>query len=113
MDFEREKEWAMFTHLISLAGFLIPFGNIIGPLILWIMKKDESSFVNEHGKEAVNFQITMTILAIIFAVLSLLCIGIFLLLIETIFILICVIWASIEANNGRYFKYPLSIKFLK
>ncbi len=113
MDFEKEKEWAMFTHLISFGGFIIPFGNIIGPIILWNLKKDESKFVDEHGKEAVNFQITMTIFALVFIVLAIFCIGIFLLIAEAIFVLICVIWAAIEAYNGRYFKYPVSIRFIK
>ncbi len=113
MDFNEEKEWAMFVHLISLAGFIIPFGNIIGPVILWSMKKDSSKFVDEHGKESVNFQITITIFAFIFLILSLFCIGIFLLIAETIFMLVCVIWASIEANNGKYFRYPISIRFIK
>ncbi|MFV1964993.1 MAG: DUF4870 domain-containing protein, partial [Pirellulaceae bacterium] len=57
-----ERQWAMFAHLAALSGYIgIPFGNIIGPLIVWMIKKDESSFVDDQGKESLNFQISMLI----------------------------------------------------
>lgn len=60
-----EKQWGMFTHLAALAGLIgIPFGSIIGPLVIYMIKKDEFEFVNEQGKEVLNFQITWAILSI-------------------------------------------------
>ncbi|MCD4698689.1 MAG: DUF4870 domain-containing protein [Bacteroidales bacterium] len=107
-----ERMWGMFCHLSALAGFIIPFGSIIGPLIIWSMKKDEFPFVNEQGKEALNFQISITIYIIISAILILVVVGILLLIALGIFQLIMIIIASIKANNGEKFVYPLSIKFI-
>ena len=69
---------AMFAHLSALVGFLIPFGNLIGPLIVWQLKKDDP-FVDSQGKEAVNFQITVSLAGIIAAFLTIVVIGLFLL----------------------------------
>ena len=58
---EEEKTWGMLCHLLALTGLVIPIGVIVGPLIMWLVKKDESEFVDYHGKESLNFQITMMI----------------------------------------------------
>lgn len=107
-----ERMWGMFCHLSALAMFIIPFGSIIGPLIIWSMKKDELPFVNEQGKNALNFQISMMIYMIISAILIFIVVGILLLIALGIFQLIMVIIASIKANNGEHFEYPLSMKFI-
>src|SRR5687767_1240264 len=72
------RTWGMFCHLAALAGYIIPFGNVIGPLVVWQMKKDLSPFVNDQGKEAVNFHITVILYMLISLVLILVVIGIFL-----------------------------------
>ncbi|MFP5304044.1 DUF4870 domain-containing protein, partial [Cobetia sp. SIMBA_158] len=77
--------WAMLCHLSAFAGFIVPFGSIIGPLIIWLIKKDEMQMVNEHGKKALNFQITMAIAYIICFVLMFVVIGVILLPIVAIF----------------------------
>jgi hypothetical protein len=107
-----ERMWGMFAHLSALAGYIIPFGSIIGPLIIWSIKKDEFPFVNEQGKSALNFQISMTIYMIISAILIIIVVGILLLIALGIFQLIMIIIASIKANNGEQFEYPLSMKFI-
>jgi hypothetical protein len=56
-----ERNWAMTCHLASFAGYVLPLGNIIGPLVAWLMKRDEFPLVDDQGKEALNFQISMTI----------------------------------------------------
>ena len=74
------KMWAMFCHLAGLAAYVLPFvGNIIGPLIIWQVKKDEHPFIDANGKEAVNFQISITIYAAVSFALFALCVGPFLL----------------------------------
>ncbi|HDR89101.1 MAG TPA: DUF4870 domain-containing protein [Bacteroidetes bacterium] len=108
-----ERNWAMFCHLAALAGYIIPFGNIIGPLIIWVLKREESSFVDFHGKAAVNFQISMTLYLILAAMLIILLIGIFMLIALGVLNLILVIIASVRANSGEYFEYPLSIRFIQ
>lgn len=56
-----EKNYAMLCHLVAFSGFIIPFGSIIGPLVMWLIKKEESEFINYHGKESLNFQISIAI----------------------------------------------------
>ena len=104
-----ERTWAMLCHLSAFAGFIVPFGSIIGPLIIWLIKKDEMQMVNEHGKKALNFQITMAIAYIICFVLMFVVIGVILLPIVAIFSFIMVVLASIKANEGKEFNYPLSL----
>lgn len=106
-----ERTFGMLCHLAALAGFIFPFGNIIGPLIIWAIKKDEFPWVDHQGRESLNFQISMTIYLIISAFLIIILIGIFLLVALGILNLIFVIMASIKANNGEEFSYPLSIRF--
>ena len=106
--------WAMFCHLAGLCVFVVPFvGNIVGPLILWQIKKDEYPFVDEQGKEAVNFQISMTIYGLISAVLSFVCIGFFLLAAVGVVDLVFLLIAAVKANNGQHYRYPLTIRFIK
>lgn len=107
-----ERMWAMFCHLSGLAGFIFPFGNIIAPLIIWLVKKEEYELVNDQGKESLNFQISMTIYIIASVILIFLVIGIPLLIILGIFSLIVVIIAAIKANEGEKYRYPLTIRFL-
>jgi uncharacterized Tic20 family protein len=108
------RMWAMFCHLAGLAWFLIPLiGNIVAPLIVWQIKKEDSMFMDEHGKEALNFQISMSLYALISIPLFLICIGPFLLIAVVIFDLIFLLIAAIKANNGDHFRYPLCIRFIK
>ncbi len=113
MEQQEERNWGMFCHLSALAGFIIPFGNLIGPLVLWLMKKDESQFVDNQGKESVNFQISFLIYACISALLIVIVIGIVLLIVLGVGMLILVIVASIKASNGEQYRYPMAIRFIK
>lgn len=108
------RTWEMFCHLAALAGFTgIPFANIIGPLIVWLMKKDEYPGVDAHGKESLNFQISMTIYMIVSAILIIVVVGGFLMIALSILDLVCIIIASIKANKGEPYQYPLTIRFIK
>lgn len=107
-----EKTWAMLCHLSTFAAFIFPFGNIIAPLIIWLIKKDEYPLVDDQGKEALNFQITMTVYFIASVILIFFVIGIPLLIGLGIFDLVITIVAAIKANEGEKFRYPLSIKFI-
>ncbi|MDD4954589.1 MAG: DUF4870 domain-containing protein [Candidatus Omnitrophica bacterium] len=109
-----ERMWAMLCHLTGLSIFIgVPFGNIIVPLIIWLIKKEEYPFVAEQGKEALNFQISMTIYSIVAGVLWLVFIGILLVPAIIIVDLIFVINAAVKANKGEGYKYPLAIKFIQ
>ncbi len=108
-----ERQWAMFTHLAALAGFVIPFGNIIGPLVLWQIKKDQSTYIDFHGKEAVNFQISVTILVAISIILIVVLIGILMLIAIGILSIVFLVIAAIKANEGVYYTYPFTMRFIK
>ena len=104
--------WAMLCHLRAFAGYAIPFGGIVGPLIVWLIKKDEMPFVDDQGKEAVNFQISIMIYVFVSAVLIFAVIGIVLLPAVLIFDLVMVIIAAIRGNAGEAYRYPLCIRFI-
>ena len=108
-----ENLWGMLCHLLALAGCVIPFGHIIGPLVIWLIKKEESSFVDYNGKESLNFQISMTIYFIISSILTMIVIGFFLLVGLGIFWLIMIIMASMKVNKGEEYRYPITIRFIK
>jgi uncharacterized Tic20 family protein len=114
------RTWNMLCHLSALAGFVFPFGNILGPLLVWQIKKNEFPSVNAHGKAALNFQITLTIVVFVgmfaAAILSFIHIG-FLLFPLVMLLglagLILAIIAGIKANNGEDYKYPYSFELVK
>ncbi len=108
----QDKNWAIFCHLGGFAGYIIPFGNIIVPLVLWLIKRDESPFVNQHGKEALNFNISLTIYAIITGLLCFILIGFILIPVLVILQIVCTIKASMCASRGEYYHYPMTIRLI-
>ena len=113
MDEKQEKMWAMLCHIGALAGLIIPFGNIIAPLIIWLVKKADSPLVDDQGKESLNFQITVTIACIVAWLLIFVVVGFPLLIALGLFDLIMVIIAGIKANEGAKYRYPVNIRFIK
>lgn len=109
---QEERNLAMFCHLGAFAQFIIPFGGIIVPLVIWLTKKDESEFVDFHGKESINFQLTVFVAVLISLVLIFVIIGIPMLFGIAIFEVIMMIVAGIKANDGLYYRYPISIRFI-
>jgi uncharacterized Tic20 family protein len=111
---KQANTWAMFCHLSALSLFLgIPLGHIIAPLIIWLVKKDEFAFVDEQGKESLNFQISMTIYAAVAGLLCFALIGIPLLIIIGVADIVLVIIASVKANQGEKYQYPFTIRVIK
>jgi len=108
-----ERTWGMLCHLAAFSGFVIPLGNVLGPLVIWLIKKDEMPFVNDQGKESLNFQLTMMIALIISAILVVVLIGFALLAILAVFQIIVLIIATIKANEGVRYRYPYAIRFIK
>lgn len=103
----------MLAHLIALVGILIPFGSIIGPLVIWLVKRDSSAFVDAHGKEAINFNITVAIAGFVSMLLVFVLIGIVMLLVLLVFWLVCLIKASMAASRGEMYSYPFTLRLLK
>lgn len=110
---ETERNWSMLCHLSAMAGFLFPFGGIIGPLICWLSKKDESAWVDINGKAALNFQISILLYVILAIPLCFIIIGIPIVLLLLTFKIICIIIASVKASKGEVFRYPLQIPFIQ
>jgi uncharacterized protein len=109
---KEERNWALFAHLSSFAGHFFPFANIGGPLLIWMLKKDTMPFVDDQGKEALNFQITMTIALIVSALSIFVLIGIVLLPAVYLFDIVVTIIAAVKANEGVAYRYPLCIRFV-
>ena len=111
---KEEQNWAMACHLTALSGFVIPFGNVLGPLVVWLIKKDTMPLVDQHGKEAMNFQITVLIAFIISAVLVVIFIGFLLMAVVGIGALVLTIMAAVKVSNGQLdYKYPFAIRLIK
>lgn len=111
---QEERTFGMLAHLAALSGFVgIPFGNILGPLIIWLVKKDTMPFVNEQGKESLNFQITVMIAVVICIPLIFVLIGLLLLPIVGIAALVFTIIGAVKANNGEHYRYPFAIRLIK
>jgi uncharacterized Tic20 family protein len=102
-----DKTMAMLCHLLAIiTGFL-------GPLIIWLIKKDTSPFVDDQGKEALNFWISLSILMIICSITAFLCVPLIIALIAWIAGLIFAIQGAIRANNGVAYRYPFNIRMIK
>jgi uncharacterized Tic20 family protein len=113
MEEKDARTWAMFCHIGAFAGYIIPFGHIIAPLIIWLIKKAESPLVDDQGKESLNFQISVTIYAFVALLLTLILIGYVIFVALMIFDLVMVIIAAVKVNNGEKYRYPLCIRFIK
>lgn len=96
----------MLVHLLAL------FTGFIGPLVLWLIKKDESAYIDYHGKEALNFQITMFIAFLVAFVLVFVLIGFLLLPLLFLGNIIFPILAAVAANRGEYYRYPISLRII-
>lgn len=115
------RMWNMLCHLSALSALVgVPFGNILGPLIIWQIKKNAFPSVEVHGKAALNFQITVTLAAMIAGgsavLLSFFCVGVLLFPLVALIILgglVCTVIAGIKANNGEAYKYPWSLELVK
>ncbi|MEO8236921.1 MAG: DUF4870 domain-containing protein [Flavobacterium sp.] len=151
MENTSEKNTATFTHLSTLSQYIIPFGNYIFPILIWTSYKDKSEFVNHHGKQTLNFQLSLLLYTLVLALIAIpIFITVFLqnLPMEAVFndehftitnfdfegsigllsigataVLLfgllkvveffLVIYASIKTSNGEYYKYPMTIPFIK
>jgi uncharacterized Tic20 family protein len=107
------RTWCVACHLSALAGFVIPgAGHILGPLIVWLIKRGDSAEIDAHGKEALNFQISMLIYNVVAGILCLVLIGFVLLAVLHILNVVFVIIASLKASEGEMYRYPLVIRLL-
>ena len=120
---QNDKNYSTFTHLSGFAGYFFPFGNIIAPLIMWTIKKEESTFIDHHGKSAINFQLSLLLygflLALLIVPITIFTLGLGLIALGLACIpyiilkFIVIITASMKANKGESYEYPFTIEFIK
>jgi len=110
---ETERNWSMLCHLSAFAGFIFPFGGIIGPLICWMSRRDESLWINENGKAALNFNLSILLYMMLVSPLIFIFIGIPLIGMLFVFKVVFIVIASIKASKGEEFRYPLAIPFIQ
>ncbi|MCC5828136.1 MAG: DUF4870 domain-containing protein [Phycisphaeraceae bacterium] len=111
---QQTRQWAMFIHLSQLLNFVLPGGGIVAPIVLWQIKKDELPGIDEHGKAAVNWVISLLIYAIVAGMFSFILIGIpFLFALAVLGIVFPIIAGLRAGNDGVLWNYPLSIPFIR
>ena len=113
MEAREAQQWAMGAHLCAFLGWVIPFGNLLGPFLIWQVQKGESEFLDGQAKEALNFQITVTIAAFVSAILTVILIGVLMLIALFLADLILAILAAIKANEGEAYRYPFCLRLIK
>jgi uncharacterized Tic20 family protein len=109
---QEERSWGVLLHLSGLAGLVFPFGNLIAPLVLWLIRKDRSTFLDDQGREVLNFQIAFSIYLILSAILIFVLVGFVLLPVIVITGLVLMIIAAVRANEGTWYRYPLIFRVL-
>lgn len=112
---KNERQWAMGCHLIGLCGVIIPFpsAGLIGALVIWLIKREDGAFIDDQGKESLNFQISLLIYAAACLLLTFIGIGILLFFPLVVFGFVCIILATIKASEGTQFRYPACIRLVK
>lgn len=114
------RTWAMFAHLSALIGGMVGgVASFVGPLIIWLVRKDQDPFVGEHAKEALNFNIFVTVVVVASLLLSFATLGLGLIIAVPLWLVTGVLWlvftiqGSIRANNGEPYRYPITIRFVR
>jgi uncharacterized Tic20 family protein len=108
------RTWNAFCHASALLGILLHFpGHVLAPLIVWLAKRGDSPEIDAHGKESLNFQISMLIYNAIAAVFCLVLVGFFFLAVLWVLNAVFVIIASIQASDGKFYRYPMTIRFIQ
>lgn len=103
-----ERLLAVLSHILAI----VPGIGILGPLVIYLVKKDESAFVRDNARESLNFQLTIILLYIISGILVLIFIGLFLIWIVGILNTILVIVATIRASEGEVYRYPINLRLV-
>ena len=113
-DASAPRNWAAACHLAALCGYAsVPLGFVLGPLIVWALRRDRYPLVDDQGKEALNFQLSMLLYTLACIPLICVCVGIVLLVLLGVLHFVLMIVAAVRASSGERYRYPLTIRFLK
>ena len=108
------RTWNILCHASALLGIFLHFpGHLLGPLVVWLAKRDDSPEIDAHGKESLNFQISMLIYNGIAVVFCLVLVGFAFLAVLWVLNTVFVIVASIQASDGKFYRYPMTIRFIQ
>lgn len=107
-----ERNWAMAAHLSAFSGVIIPFGSILAPLVVWLVKKDSMPFVAEHAREALNFNITVGLVGLVCALLTFVLIGFLLLPALLVAWVVLTVLAAVAASKGENYRYPFTLRLV-
>ena len=116
----QQRQWALFAHLSALSAVVTGgLGAIIGPLVIWLVKKDTMPFVDDQAKEALNFNITVAIIFLVLFLMTIFTLGIGIIITGPLFVVVGIAWlvltiiAAIKANEGVAYRYPLTLRLIK
>lgn len=108
------RNWAMLCHLSGFALYLLPpYGQIAAPLLIWLLKREASAFIDEQGREAVNFQISITLYFFLSGLLIVVLVGFPLMLLLMMSHAILMVIAAIRASEGADYRYPFTIRLIQ
>jgi len=110
---QEEKNWGVACHLAAFAGYFIPFGHLLGPFAIWWFKRQQFPFVDDQGREVLNFQLSITLYLAIAGLLTFIVIGVPLLVAISLFNFVMIIVGAVKARNGERYRYPLNLRFFK
>ena len=112
---KNENTLGIICHLLSFAQFVlvVPFGNIIGPLVLWLIKRADSPYLDAHGKEVVNFNLSWAIYGVVAGLSCFILIGFVIVPVLAIAWIVFVILGAVKASEGKLYRYPLTIRMIK
>jgi uncharacterized Tic20 family protein len=107
------RMWASLAHVSAFLGLIFPFGGILGPLVIWLVKRDDFPFVDDQAKEALNFNLSMTIYMLASVLMIVVLVGILMVVILSFAWIGLVILAAVRSNEGIAYRYPLTIRFIQ
>ena len=107
------RNTAVAAHLSTFAGLIVPFGSVIGPLAVWLTRRDRDPFIDQAGREALNFGISIAIYGVVAVVAALMLVGIPLLVVGVIGWVVLTSLAAVKASHGQAYRYPLTMRFVR
>jgi uncharacterized protein len=107
------RNTAVAAHLSTFAGLVVPFGSVIGPLAVWLTRRDRDPFIDDAGREALNFGISIAIYGVVALVGALMLVGIPLLIAGVIAWVVLASLAAVKASQGQSYRYPLTLRLVR
>jgi uncharacterized Tic20 family protein len=110
---QRVRNTAAAAHLSTFAGLVLPFGSVIGPLAVWLTRRDRDPFIDDAGREALNFGISIAVYGLVMLVAALMLVGIPFLIVGVVAWVVLASLAAVKANQGQSYRYPLTMRFVR